>query len=51
MICTVTLNTSIDKAYRLDSPLVDGAVQRVATCIDNAGRKGPERCARNRHLR
>jgi len=40
MICTVTLNTSIDKAYRLDSPLVDGAVQRVATCIDNAGGKG-----------
>ena len=40
MICTVTLNTSIDKAYRLASPLVDGAVQRVATCIDNAGGKG-----------
>ena len=40
MICTVTLNTSIDKAYRLESPLVDGTVQRVATCIDSAGGKG-----------
>lgn len=40
MICTVTLNTSIDKAYRLESPLMDGTVQRVATCIDNAGGKG-----------
>jgi len=39
MICTVTLNTSIDKAYRLESPLVDGTVQRVATCIDSAGGK------------
>ena len=34
MISTVTLNTSIDKAYQLGCPLVDG------TCIDNAGGKG-----------
>lgn len=40
MICTVTLNTSIDKAYQLACPLVDGTVMRVATCIDNAGGKG-----------
>ena len=40
MICTVTLNTSIDKAYRLESPLADGAVQRVAVCTDSAGGKG-----------
>lgn len=40
MICTVTLNTSIDKAYQLDCPLVDGTVMRVASCIDNAGGKG-----------
>ena len=32
MISTVTLNTSIDKAYQLGCPLVD--------CIDNAGGKG-----------
>ena len=30
MISTVTLNTSIDKAYRLACPLVDGTVMRVA---------------------
>lgn len=40
MILTITLNTSIDKAYRLSSPLVDGTVMRVAECIDNAGGKG-----------
>lgn len=40
MISTVTLNTSIDKAYQLACPLVDGTVMRVATCIDNAGGKG-----------
>ncbi len=40
MILTVTLNTSIDKAYQLSTPLVDGTVMRVATCIDNAGGKG-----------
>ena len=40
MISTVTLNTSIDKAYQLGCPLVDGTVMRVETCIDNAGGKG-----------
>ena len=40
MISTVTLNTSIDKAYQLACPLVDGTVMRVQTCIDNAGGKG-----------
>ena len=40
MISTVTLNTSIDKAYQLGRPLVDGTVMRVETCIDNAGGKG-----------
>ena len=40
MISTVTLNTSIDKAYQLSCPLVDGTVMRVSTCIDNAGGKG-----------
>ena len=40
MIATVTLNTSIDKAYQLSCPLETGSVMRVATCIDNAGGKG-----------
>ena len=40
MIATVTLNTSIDKAYQLDCPLERGTVMRVETCIDNAGGKG-----------
>ena len=40
MIATVTLNTSIDKAYQLTTPLVDGTVMRVDRCIDNAGGKG-----------
>lgn len=40
MILTITLNTSIDKAYRLAAPLVDGTVMRVEECIDNAGGKG-----------
>lgn len=40
MILTVTLNTSIDKAYRISSELVKGTVMRVTECIDNAGGKG-----------
>lgn len=40
MIATVTLNTSIDKAYILDAPVSIGEVQRVAQCIDTAGGKG-----------
>jgi tagatose 6-phosphate kinase len=40
MICTVTLNTSIDKAYRLPSTLAVGKVQRVGSCTNTAGGKG-----------
>lgn len=40
MILTITLNTSIDKAYRIATPLVGGTVMRVEECIDNAGGKG-----------
>ena len=40
MISTGTLNTSIDKAYQLGCPLVDGTGMRVETCIDTAGGKG-----------
>ena len=40
MITTVTLNTSIDKAYSISSPLEVGTVMRVSSCIDNAGGKG-----------
>lgn len=40
MIATVTLNTSIDKAYTLEAPISVGEVQRVAMCIDTAGGKG-----------
>jgi tagatose 6-phosphate kinase len=40
VILTVTLNTSIDKAYRIPSTLERGTVMRVAECIDNAGGKG-----------
>ena len=45
MICTVTLNASIDKAYQLSEPLRRGAVQRVARVINRAGGKGLN-CAR-----
>lgn len=40
MITTVTLNTSIDKAYELSEPLEVGKVQRVKRCVDFAGGKG-----------
>lgn len=40
MITTVTLNTSIDKAYSIANDLAIGTVMRVTTCIDNAGGKG-----------
>lgn len=40
MICTVTLNTSIDKAYRMAAPVRVGEVQRVSEVIDRAGGKG-----------
>lgn len=40
MICTITLNASVDKTYIINQPLHTGEVTRVATCIDNAGGKG-----------
>jgi fructose-1-phosphate kinase PfkB-like protein len=40
MITTVTLNASIDKAYRINMPLTRGTVIRVAECEDSAGGKG-----------
>lgn len=40
MITTVTLNASIDKAYRINMPLTKGTVMRVAECEDSAGGKG-----------
>ncbi|MFZ2755556.1 MAG: 1-phosphofructokinase [Atopobiaceae bacterium] len=40
MITTVTLNTSIDKAYSIEGDLEVGTVMRVTSCIDNAGGKG-----------
>lgn len=40
MIVTVTPNTSIDKAYRLDQPLCVGRVQRAAMYSNTAGGKG-----------
>jgi tagatose 6-phosphate kinase len=40
MITTVTLNASIDKAYRINMPLTRRTVMRVAECEDSAGGKG-----------
>ena len=40
VIVTVTLNASIDKAYYLDSPVVDGTVHRVSVVDNSAGGKG-----------
>lgn len=40
MITTVTLNASIDKAYRIDGPVRAGAVTRVRSCCNTAGGKG-----------
>lgn len=40
MICTVTLNASIDKAYRIAGRLEVGTVMRVLDCTDTAGGKG-----------
>lgn len=45
MICTVTMNAAIDRAYWLDRPLRVGEVQRVAEVRDSAGGKGLN-CAR-----
>ena len=40
VIVTVTLNASIDKAYYLDSAVVDGTVHRVSVVDNSAGGKG-----------
>ena len=40
MITTVTLNTSIDKAYTIASDLSVGTVMRVKSCSNSAGGKG-----------
>lgn len=40
MITTVTLNTSIDKAYHMDREIKNGTVMRVAQCRNSAGGKG-----------
>lgn len=40
MITTVTLNTSIDKAYHMSEAIENGKVMRVASCRNTAGGKG-----------
>lgn len=40
MITTVTLNTSIDKAYRINNVVESGKVIRVSQCNNTAGGKG-----------
>ena len=40
MIVTVTLNASIDKAYYLNSPVIDGTVHRISVVYNSAGGKG-----------
>lgn len=40
MITTVTLNASIDKAYRISDELKPGTVMRVSQCKNTAGGKG-----------
>lgn len=40
MIVTVTLNASIDKAYYLNSPVIDGTVHRISVVDNSAGGKG-----------
>jgi len=40
MITTVTLNTSIDKAYYMDGIIQNGEVMRVSSCRNTAGGKG-----------
>lgn len=40
MITTVTLNTSIDKAYHMTQKIVNGTVMRVAETHNSAGGKG-----------
>lgn len=45
MISTITLNTSIDKAYKMSAPIAVYEVSRVSEVIDVAGGKGLN-CAR-----
>lgn len=40
MITTVTMNTSIDKAYFMDHVIKNGTVMRVTRCRNSAGGKG-----------
>jgi tagatose 6-phosphate kinase len=40
MITTVTLNASVDKAYRMTSAAENGTVMRVNSCRNSAGGKG-----------
>lgn len=40
MITTVTLNTSVDKAYEINDTLECGSVMRVVKCRNTAGGKG-----------
>lgn len=40
MITTVTLNTSIDKAYYMEGAIQNGTVMRVDSCRNTAGGKG-----------
>lgn len=40
MITTVTLNTSIDKAYFMSGTIENGTVMRVSSCKNSAGGKG-----------
>ncbi len=40
MITTITLNTSIDKAYYMNGSIQNGTVMRVASCRNSAGGKG-----------
>ncbi len=48
MIVTTTLNTSIDKYYKLAVPIAPGEVTRVEMALENAGGKGLN-CARAIH--
>lgn len=40
MIMTVTLNVSVDKAYKIEGTIVPGTVSRVVECKNTAGGKG-----------
>ena len=40
MILTVTLNVSVDKAYKIKGAVCPGTVSRVDECRNTAGGKG-----------